>query len=137
MLAPVCIGGEVVMQKAWFSLLLCMAAAASGEARAAGFDCSKASTPDEKAVCSNPQLSALDSEMTGLWYAYSRVPMLMGSSGNRQDEADAFLARRRQCGSNVACINAAYAARIATLQSEITTSMEAMAPLVTGGCSQP
>jgi len=127
------------MQKAWIALALGLAGAAfaSGEAGAAGFDCSKASAPDEKAVCASPQLSALDSEMTGLWYAYSRVPMLMGSSGNRQDEADAFLARRRQCGSDAACINAAYIARIAALQGEITTSMNAMAPLVTGGCSQP
>jgi len=108
----------------------------SGGASAAGFDCSKASAPDERAVCDNPQLSALDSEMTGLWYAYSRVPMLMGSSGNRQDEAEAFLARRRQCGADVACISAAYAARIATLQQEISSSMTAMAPLVTGGCPQ-
>lgn len=127
------------MQKAWIALVLGLAAAAlaSGEARAAGFDCAKASAPDELAVCANPQLSALDSEMTGLWYAYSRVPMLMGSSGNRQDEADAFLARRRQCGSDVACIEAAYSSRIATLEGEITTSMDAMAPLVTGGCPQP
>jgi len=127
------------MQKAWLMLVLGLAGAAlaSGTAAAAGFDCSKASAPDELAVCANPQLSALDSEMTGLWYAYSRVPMLMGSSGNRQDEADAFLARRRQCGPDVACINAAYSARIATLQGEITTSMNAMAPLVTGGCPQP
>lgn len=32
---------------------------------------------------------------------------------------------------------AAYMARIASLQGEITTSMDAMAPLVTGGCPQP
>ncbi|HET9459414.1 MAG TPA: hypothetical protein VFO51_05490 [Sphingomicrobium sp.] len=127
------------MRKAWlvFMLGLAGAAFASGEARAAGFDCSKASAPDERAVCANPRLSALDSQMTGLWYAYSRVPMLMGSSGNRQDEAEAFLARRRQCGSDVTCISSAYSARIATLESEITSSMNAMAPLVTGGCPQP
>jgi uncharacterized protein len=127
------------MQKAWIALAIGIAGAAfvSGDARAAGFDCSKASAPDEKAVCANPQLSALDSQMTGLWYAYSRVPMLMGSSGNRQDEADAFLAHRRQCGADVACISSAYTARISTLESEITSSMDAMAPLVTGGCTQP
>lgn len=123
------------MHRVWIAIALGFAGCvmASNEARAAGFDCSKASAPDERAVCDNPQLSALDSEMTGLWYAYSRVPMLMGSSGNRQDEAQAFLARRRQCGSDAACISAAYTARIATLQQEISASMTAMAPLVTGG----
>ena len=101
-------------------------------ATAAGFDCAKAASPDEHAVCDNPALSALDSEMTGLWYAYSRVPMLMGSSGNRHDEAEAFLARRKACGGDVACLTQAYEARIAQLQKQISDSMTAMAPLVTG-----
>src|SRR5690348_4550610 len=52
-------------------------------ARAAGFDCARATKADEIAVCRTPTLSALDSEMSGLWYAYSRVPMLMGGNGNR------------------------------------------------------
>lgn len=108
--------------------LLLPAAAAT----AAGFDCSRAASPDEVAVCANPQLSALDSEMTGLWFAYSRVPMLMGSSGNRHDDAEAFLARRKACGSDVACLTQAYQERIAQLQKQISESMTAMAPLVTG-----
>jgi uncharacterized protein len=123
------------MYRAWILLAFGVAAGAlaSSEASAAGFDCSKATAADERAVCDNPQLSALDSEMTGLWYAYSRVPMLMGSSGNRQDEAVEFLAHRRQCGSDVDCLATAYNDRIAVLQREIASSMTAMAPLVTGG----
>lgn len=109
--------------------MLLPAAAAS----AAGFDCSKAASPDELAVCNNPQLSALDSEMTGLWYAYSRVPLLMGMSGNRHDDAEAFLARRRACGGDIACLTRAYDERIAVLRKQISDSMTAMAPLVTGG----
>lgn len=104
----------------------------AGAATAAGFDCSKAASPDEVAVCANPQLSALDSEMTGLWFAYSRVPMLMGSSGNRHDDAEAFLARRKACGADVACLTQTYQERIAQLQKQISDSMTAMAPLVTG-----
>lgn len=102
-------------------------------ATAAGFDCSKAASPDELAVCANPQLSALDSEMTGLWYAYSRVPLLMGSSGNRHDDAEAFLARRKACGADIECLTKAYQERIAQLQKQISESLSAMAPLVTGG----
>lgn len=101
-------------------------------ATAAGFDCAKAASADEHAVCDNPNLSALDSEMTGLWYAYSRVPMLMGESGNRQDQAEAFLARRKACGADVACLTQAYQERIAELQKQISDAMTAMAPLVTG-----
>ena len=120
----------------WSCGVVLALAMAAGSADAAGFDCSKAAAPDERAVCANPALSALDSEMTGLWYAYSRVPMLMGGNGERQTEAEEFLARRRKCGSDVACLKQAYDERIATLQSNVTASMNSMAPFITGGgCS--
>lgn len=86
---------------------------------AASFDCTKAKAPEEIAVCANPVLSALDSEMGGLWFAYSRFPMLMGGSGNRRDEARAFLAERAGCGDDIGCLGTLYRQRIATLQSQI------------------
>ena len=104
----------------------------AGTGSAAGFDCSKASSPDEVAVCRNPQLSALDSEMTGLWYGYSRVPMLMGGNGERQTEADEFLVRRRQCGRDVSCLARAYVDRIAELRRDVAASMQSMQPCITG-----
>ena len=108
---------------------LCLA---PGSAQAAGFDCAKASAPDERAVCADPQLSSLDSEMTGLWYAYSKVPMLMGGNGERQTEADEFLATRRQCGADTACIGRAYAARIEALQNDISSAMQGFQQFVWG-----
>ena len=92
-------------------------------AQAASFDCARATKTDEVAVCRNPQLSTLDSEMGGLWYAYSRVPMLMGGTGARMDEAQAFLARRAACGRNIACLTAAYRARIEELHRDIANAM--------------
>jgi uncharacterized protein len=92
-------------------------------AAAASFDCNRARAPDEVTVCRTPSLSALDSEMGGLWYAYSKVPMLMGGNGNRGDEARAFLDRRRACGANVACLTGAYRARIAALHQGIDAAM--------------
>ncbi len=88
-------------------------------ANAASFDCSAASTSDEKAICGNPALSSLDSEMAGLWYGYKAMPLLMGMSGNRQDEAEAFLKSRSACGSNVSCLTDLYNKRIATLKMNI------------------
>lgn len=101
-------------------------------AEAAGFDCSKATAPDERAVCADPQLSSLDSEMTGLWYAYSKVPMLMGGNGERQTEAEEFLATRRQCGADTACIGRAYSARISQLQNDIASAMQGFQQFVWG-----
>jgi uncharacterized protein len=93
-------------------------------ARAASFDCNKAMAPDEIAICTNPMLSALDSEMGGLWYAYSQVPFLMGMSGARQDEARAFLQNRALCGANVVCLTQAYHARIQVLKNDIKAGMQ-------------
>jgi uncharacterized protein len=101
-----------------------MVAASALPAVAASFDCSKARAPDEIAICANPRLSALDSEMGGLWFAYSQVPFLMGMAGNRQDEARAFLQARSACGANVACLTGAYNTRIATLKQQLTSSMQ-------------
>jgi len=50
--------------------------------------------------------------------------MLMGARGAAQDEQHAVLAQREQCGSNVACIGAAYATRIATLNQTIKAAMQ-------------
>lgn len=88
-------------------------------ANAASFDCSAASTSDEKAVCANPGLSSLDSQMSGLWYGYKAMPLLMGASGDRQDQANAFLKSRSACGSDMACLTKLYNARIGTLQTNI------------------
>jgi uncharacterized protein len=93
-------------------------------ARAASFDCTRARAADEVTVCRTASLSNLDSEMGGLWYAYSRVPMLMGGNGNRGDEARAFLDARRRCTRNVACLTTLYRARIAELHRGIDSAME-------------
>ena len=92
-------------------------------ASAASFDCARAVKADEIAVCRNPRLSELDAEMGGLWYAWSRVPMLMGGNGARMDEAQAFLARRAGCGRDIACLTAAYRARIEELHRDIANAM--------------
>lgn len=92
---------------------------AAHPAAAASFDCAKARAPDERAVCANPTLSALDSEMGALWFSYSRFPLLMGASGARRDEAQAFLAARAACGADATCIERAYRARVAVLRKEV------------------
>ena len=101
-------------------------------AHAASFDCARATKADEIAVCRNPQLSMLDSEMGGLWYAWSRVPMLMGGNGARMDEAQAFLARRAGCGRNIACLTAAYRTRIEELHRDIANVMHDFQRYVSG-----
>lgn len=106
--------------------LLAACALPARPADAASFDCTKASTPGERAVCADPALSALDSEMGGLWFAYNRLPFLMGASGVRRDEARAFLAARGKCGADVACITALYRDRVATLKTQLGGAIAAL-----------
>jgi uncharacterized protein len=101
-------------------------------AQAASFDCARATKADEIAICRNPRLSELDAEMGGLFYAWSRVPMLMGCNGARMDEARAFLARRAACGRNTACLTAAYRARIDELHRDIANVMHDFQRYVSG-----
>jgi uncharacterized protein len=93
-------------------------------ARAASFDCAKATTPDEEAICDSTKLSDLDVEMATLYRVRMELPMLMGARGAAHDEQRAFLTQREQCGGNVACIEAAYAARIAALNQTIKAAMQ-------------
>jgi uncharacterized protein len=96
----------------------------AGSAEAASFNCAKAKTPDEKAVCSSPSLSELDVKMATLYGVRMKLPMLMGSRGAAQDEQHQFLIDRGSCGANNVCIAAAYQARIDTLNQELDAAMQ-------------
>ncbi|MGX1196718.1 lysozyme inhibitor LprI family protein [Parvibaculum sp. MBR-TMA-1.3b-4.2] len=101
-------------------LLTCVMGAMPSTASAASFDCARAAAPDETTVCRTPDLSALDSEMGALWFAYKQMPLgTMGVLNARREDAQAFLQTRKICGSNVDCLRSAYRARIAVLKDNI------------------
>jgi uncharacterized protein len=106
------------------ALIIFLFASLPLNAEAASFDCAKAAKPDEIAICANPDVSALDSEMGGLWFAFRKVPMLMGSNGARMDDAQNFLQERAACGGNLSCLRPLYHARITTLQQGISQAMD-------------
>lgn len=107
----------------WTALGLAVAAL---PASAASFDCARATTADEIAVCAQPALSELDTEMAGLWFAYSAFPFLMGRSGVRHDEAEQFLRERAACGADTDCLRRAYLARIGALRAGVQDAIQAM-----------
>lgn len=64
------------------------------------FDCAKAATPDERAICASPKLAELDIILnTG----FRQVVQNRGQQ-TAQIVARLHLDRRRQCGANAACI---------------------------------
>ena len=74
---------------------------ASGLARADGpsFDCRKATLPTEKAICADPQMSAIDALVTK---AYAGFEPAFG--GDKRKIARGLVADRNACGTDAACI---------------------------------
>ena len=97
-------------------------------ARAASFDCAAATSRTDRAICSNPKLSAQDSAL-GVAYAQrlARDPSV------RQIQRAWLAARAAGCGHNVACLSAFTANQLAWLHS--AGSLPATLPTTPGYCA--
>ena len=105
------------------AMALALAFSSAAPALAASFNCAKASTADEKAICSSPALSDLDVKMATLYGVRMQLPMLMGARGAAQDEQKAWLAQRGQCGASTSCLTQIYQQRIGELNQTISDAM--------------
>jgi uncharacterized protein len=84
---------------------------------AASFDCNRARTPDEKAVCASRHLSEQDVDMAVRYQMLTGL-VAMGTRGDMQDEQQAWLKTRKACGGNQVCLDTAYRNRIQRLKDE-------------------
>jgi uncharacterized protein len=84
-------------------------------ASAASFDCAKARTADEHAICNDRSLNDRDVELTT---RYGMVLSLtaMGLRGDLQDEQRAWLQQRHACGANRSCIGRLYDQRLTRIK---------------------
>ena len=89
---------------------LCLALLLASSASAASFDCTKASTVVEKAICATPRLSALDEELAATYAAVRKNPAV------REGQRRWLVEERDACEDGEGCIEAAYLVRIATLR---------------------
>lgn len=80
-------------------------------AQAASFDCTKASSFVEKAICTDKQLSSLDDQLAGL---YKAARAANANAATVEADQKAWLSWRNQC-ADPACLKKAYADRIAAL----------------------
>ena len=78
------------------------------------FDCSRASSAVEAAICANPQLAALDQRLSQV-YAGARARL--GTAGRRRLGAAqrAWIRERNSCGGDHFCIGQYYQQRLAEL----------------------
>jgi uncharacterized protein len=122
-----------------FGLLAAILIATSAEA--ASFDCAKSVAPEERAVCADPQLSELDSE---LGKAFAQAKKVSASDKQEMDKlmavARAFLTQRHACGATRACLIASYAGALegySTVGSEIAMPSWIDAPTIADGKAPP
>ncbi|EKS33240.1 lysozyme inhibitor LprI family protein [Afipia clevelandensis] len=79
-------------------------------------DCKKASSPTERTICSDYGLGQSEARVATL-YGVTTSLVAMGQRGTIQDDQRIFLRQRDACGSNTACLRAAYAARDKQLEA--------------------
>ncbi len=106
-------------------ILALLAAFAAAPASAASFDCRKAATLDERAICTSPALSRADARLA---QAYAGVLGQLGPANQalmRRDEADWVKWRRQRCRQAAdrmeACLESSYAARLDALANAVRT----------------
>ena len=92
-----------------------MAVWPAGAAAAPSFDCAKAGTPTEHAICGAPALAALDSALAEAYRA-ARAGAGEAERARIRAEQIAWLGRRDACGADAACLEARMAARLAALR---------------------
>ena len=81
---------------------------------AASFDCAKATSVTEKAICADDWLSELDNKLSVAWKKVSGFdPVVMKSSQLR------WLKLRDACGADASCLTARYSVRLAMLEGWI------------------
>lgn len=101
--------------------------AATPATQAASFDCEKASSADEKAICADRALNDKDVRMA-LLYSIDRRFMGMGARGALMDEQADWLKQRRACGARRECLHAFYDKRIDGLRKFIDERVVTQGP---------
>lgn len=81
-------------------------------AHAAGFDCAKAASPTEKAICADAGLSALDGQLAAAW---KKALAKGGDTAALKAEQLKWLEQRDRCDSDAPCLGDRYRERLASL----------------------
>jgi uncharacterized protein len=85
------------------------------------FDCHKAVSPSEKAICANVELSRLDFQLSRIWKTMLKDFDLDDSQTTLiKSDQNAWLVRRNQCRDDANCIGNLYRDRISVLDGTDT-----------------
>jgi uncharacterized protein len=81
-------------------------------------NCAKVVNATERTICSTPSLLQADARMT-TYFEIATQFVGMGVRGDLEDSQQAFVAMRNKCGTNKACILAAYKKQTVPLEAVI------------------
>lgn len=96
-------------------------------ATAASFNCGRAATATERAICANLGLNDRDVRMAQL-YDIVRHLVPMGTRGAIMDRQTVWLRERNRCGGSVGCIGQAYDRRIGELNRVLEDRVYSQGP---------
>ncbi len=100
-----------------FAVLLMASSISPGVAASPSFACTGSLLPTEAVVCSDDTLSALDRALTSA-YQNKLDSLPAGQKGQFESAEKTWLANRNGCGTDKACINKSYLARISVVSGE-------------------
>ncbi|WP_282413727.1 hypothetical protein [Pseudomonas sp. PS01299] len=115
------------ISRATAAALGCALLIAANSTQAASFDCGKAKSMDEKAVCANRALNDLDVTMGELFSLDKRL-LPMGGRDALIGEQQDFLKGRKACGAKLDCLTDLYQKRVVALRSIIETRVMTQGP---------
>jgi uncharacterized protein len=104
--------------KTMMTSLLLLAAASLSARAASPINCAKVTSATERMVCGTPSLLQADARMTA-YFEIATQFVGMGVRGDLGDSQQAFPAVRNKCGTDKACILAAYKKQTAPLEAVI------------------
>jgi len=106
-------------KRSWHGFLsLVIVSALGNEARSAeaqpSFDCKKAKSNNEKAICKDERLANLDRDLAKIYGASLNAAEPFAGASLRKEQEE-WLTSREKCSSDVACISDAYSQRLSQL----------------------
>ena len=114
-----CVLGSVLVAAGLLSSAILFA---PNRADAASFDCARARSASERAICGNRSLEDRDVKMATLYSVVRQFQGGMGALAAMRDRQSEGLGQRELCGANIACIRRSYDGRIAELERGVTAA---------------
>ena len=110
-----------------FAIALAAGLLTGGAASAASFDCNRARTATEHAVCADRGLNDQDVRMSQLYDIVRRL-VPMGTRGAIMDDQTRWLRERNRCGGDRRCLATAYSRRIGQLNRVLEERVYSQGP---------